>query len=340
MTASDGIQFSAAAFLPGVGVTLLGVPFAGGLARYLTNYNPVIDEINITEKNGVGKITVSEEQNRAWSLPQVFKRTYRLEGLAGFFNGAFPSVLSYVASSLPAAIILAVAVAKGTDPTDPTSIGGNLGRAWGWFTSTANGLLFDVTFNLLVAPLNVLAARSFVSSSQLPSFNLKAVTTKDEQENPLRLYKIPGLVTSTILDVIVGRALSYADADILFNYGPEGEFAWSLLTAVLQAPFLLVTTRIASHPSDAEGTPLPVGPKVAQSAEDDILIRPVRYNGVVDAVQSIIAEENWWTLFRGAVWGVIFAAGRTAFNVYVLKQIHDGNLGGPNVVVSEKVRIN
>ncbi|EKD01061.1 hypothetical protein A1Q2_04559 [Trichosporon asahii var. asahii CBS 8904] len=328
MTAADGIQFSAAAFLPGVGVTLLGVPFAGTLARYLTNYNPVIDEINVTEKNGVNKISVSEEQPRSWSLIQMFKRTYKLEGIAGFFNGAFPSVLSYLVSSLPAAIVLGVAVAKGTSPTDPATTTGTLGRAWAWFTQTGNGVLFDVAFNLLVAPFNVLAARAFVSAYRLPSFNLKSVMTESEQSNPLRLYQIPGLVTSTILDVLVGRALTFADADILWSYGPEGEFAWSLFSALVQAPFLLVTTRIQSHPSDADGTPLPVGPRSSNSAEDDILVRPVRYGGVVDAVQSIIAEENWPTLFRGAFWGVVFAVGRAAFNQYILKELQSGALTG------------
>lgn len=328
MTAADGIQFSAAAFLPGVGVTVLGVPFAGTLARYLTNYNPVIDEINVTEKNGVGKISVSEEQPRSWSLIQMFKRTYKLEGMAGFFNGAFPSVLSYVVSSLPAAILLGVAVAKGTSPTDPSTMTGTLGRAWRWFTQTGNGVLFDVAFNLVVVPFNVLAARAFVSNFRLPSFNLKAVMTEAEQANPFKIYQIPGLVTSTILDVLVGRALTFADADILFNYGPEGEFAWSLFSAVVQAPFLLITTRIQSHPSDAEATPLPVGPRASNSAEDDVLVRPVRYAGVVDAVQSIIAEENWPTLFRGAVWSVVFAVGRAAFNQYVLRELQAGSFGG------------
>lgn len=328
MTAADGIQFSAAAFLPGVGVTVLGVPFAGTLARYLTNYNPVIDEIRITEKSGAAsQISISQEQSRSWSLIQMFGRTYKLEGLVGFFNGTFPSVLSYLVSSLPAAIVLGVAVAKGTSPTDPSTVTGTLGRAWQWFTSTGNGILFDVAFNLVVAPFNVLAARAFVSNYRLPSFNLKSVMTEAEQQNPLKIYQIPGLVTSTILNVLASRALTFADADILWNYGPEGEFAWSLLSAVIQAPLLLITTRIQSHPTDADGTPLPAGPRASESAEDDVLIRPVRYSGVVDAFQSIIAEENWPTLFRGAFWGVVFAVGRAGFNQYILKELHNGDLG-------------
>ncbi|TFK54432.1 mitochondrial carrier [Heliocybe sulcata] len=298
---------------------LITVPLSGTLVRFRANYNP--KGLQLDAEGGAQPHTGP----LVTSYFGMMRRVYSIEGLAGLYKGFMPTLLSALALTLFAVILL------GESPSSPRRTGSYHGPS----ASIIPTLVYSIFDMLVSLPAVVITYRSVTTPHKLPWFqpmhSLRVLLTPTERRKPWILYLTPGLLLTQavhIAYVVVlmrplgrwflprqeGSAVPEFSAWRLALY-----FALVLLSTGILTPLEVIATRLAiqrNHASpefnsvsqEEEGDAEDVA-EYAGAEEDVIGMRSEKdpYMGMVDCAKRMVDEEGWGALYRA--WWLTFLGG-------------------------------
>ncbi|TIA91213.1 hypothetical protein E3P81_02111 [Wallemia ichthyophaga] len=255
---------------------LIVIPVIGVLTRHRAHFNPKGVSLDPESNPTVGP--------NVDTYFKMAKRVKEVEGLAGFFKGFFPTLISEIFIGLLILIPLPLTLSAGF---------------FGYFAAIV-GLIFIGCVSL---PFEIFIKRAIVTPYNLPVLtprqNIRKLVTPNELSNPFKM------INATLLQVLALRILiSAVTIHILRPFLSViplfGMVSWQVLTVAL---ILLI------NPLDVLQTRLMVQPLGQQDWDEEtnhnkyedavVTIRQQPYHGVGDALRAIKEEEGTGALARG-----------------------------------------
>jgi len=310
-TESNSRNTTASTLIIGISI-LIGIPIYGIVLRYRVNHTPRVvalaDDVPEDDPHANQNATVAQP---AHSLLEVIKRVWHIEGVAGFYKGTVPIVISGILGSW----------------------GTLLGEVFGywfldrgrWMTSWLGVLYVTLwsPFYLAIAILqDIIVNRAIITPYKLgwlnPGITLRTLLTPYERAQPFRLFLTPALAISEILafepliliTTLRSRLRSWDlrhPIDTLTL--PLGLYlVFLLFSVVILAPLDVLKARASvqrNHPINEEGVTVPAGPEevqgLAQYADGDVIgfrDEGLPYKSTRDALVKLVMEEGWYALYR------------------------------------------
>ncbi|KAL0064255.1 hypothetical protein AAF712_008840 [Marasmius tenuissimus] len=302
------------------------VPLSGALVRWRVHYNPRRIQLEDAEDQD------DAPPNRTVTgFFSTLRRIYVVEGFSGYYKGLIPNILGSLFGMIVTFATLAYLAHHG--------FSGIIYSVW---------LCSVVVLHLAIdIPIQILTIRAIITPYKLPwtkpSFGYKMLLSPIERRQPWKLYLLPGILISHLVQLLVGAFIGqlsgYLTWSLTASQGLEGwmkvvvlRLIFAVIPATFLAPWKIVQARLAVQRTRANGdgdANVAADADVAEEAsvvedtsvaepdtssvgvepystEDVINLRDAEepYAGLVDCFKKIVVEEGRRTLFRA--WWIYF----------------------------------
>ncbi|KAJ7800691.1 mitochondrial carrier [Mycena olivaceomarginata] len=288
-----------ATILPTALIFGITMPFVGVLVRYRAEYTP-IRGVGLPGEDG------GDLRSETYSYFGMMKRVHRVQGWPGLYKGIMPSIIATLFTILvisPVAMFLAI---------------GHQVLPSGRMVLPAQSSIVLLILNfglslvpaILLIPMQIITNRTITTPHKLSAFAPKAalqvLLSPAERASPLRLYAVPGVALSEILQALVAPFLS-----MLLQFVPGIYLSHRLPVLLAALPIIALATALLT-PLQVLGTRLTLqrlddkAPDAAADAappayEEVVELRTAEhapYTSLLDCGRQVVREEGWRTLFR------------------------------------------
>jgi len=277
MTTTERVLMAATPVVTLVGLVGLGYPPYAALTRWRICHQP---------KNGARKLSY-------W---QVVKDVNKKEGKWGFYKGLLVHLSTGVA---PWATVLAgYGVLRLFPKAAPYVLVGTVAQM-GW----------QVLTTLVTLPLEILAVRTLSTphlfSITTPRTTLRLLLTADERSHPLRSLYTPSRFIASFIPTILSPLSAIFLLPQFLKLGEQNGLIAYLVSQIaiaglIRTPLAVLAARLNAQRTGGTGAAI-VHEKGQESAELEgvVQVRPTPYRNILDAVRTMVAEEGWYSLWRG-----------------------------------------
>ncbi|KAL7414511.1 hypothetical protein BDY24DRAFT_385458 [Mrakia frigida] len=291
---------------------LVVMPITGSIVRLRANYLPMGVSLEDVESEG-GDKRVGPVVRR---VSGMIMRVKRLEGLSGLYKGISPFLALNLLIS-----IASIAFIGGSSKVTPK------GTYQVPNASSLSMSLFGLVMTLVTLPCTILINRTIVTPHALPWHPVKAVKiilTPFERANPWVIYKAPGLLAATALHIFWVSFVSKGFKNLVVPELGDGLFEppevegeepqlvkirmgrlaifllFQALSTFVLCPLEVLAVRLSIQRQNGGQTPVDQVPSEYAAKDEDVIgLRGEEepYEGLVDAIKTILNEEGWVTLY-------------------------------------------
>lgn len=174
---------------------------------------------------------------------------------------------------------------------------------------TTAQLGWQVLTTLVTLPFEILAVRTLATphllSMMAPISNLRLLLTADERSHPLRSLYTPSRFVASFIPTILSPLSAVFLLPQFLKLGEQNGLIAYLVSQIaiaglIRTPLAVLAARLNAQRLGGTGAAI-VHQKGEESAELEgvIQIRPTPYRNIIDAARTMIAEEGWYSLWRG-----------------------------------------
>ena len=158
---------------------------------------------------------------------------------------------------------------------------------------------------LVTLPFEILAVRTLATPHLLPITtpisNLRLLLTSDERSHPFRSLWTPSRFIASFIPplsavFLLPQFLRFGEQNGLIAY----LVSQIAIAGLIRTPLAVLAARLNAQRSGGTGAAI-VHQKGEESAEVEgvVQVRPTPYRNILDAAQTMVAEEGWYSLWRG-----------------------------------------
>ena len=168
---------------------------------------------------------------------------------------------------------------------------------------------WQVLTTLVTLPLEILAVRTLSTphlfSITTPRTTLRLLLTADERSHPLRSLYTPSRFIASFIPTILSPLSAIFLLPQFLKLGEQNGLIAYLVSQIaiaglIRTPLAVLAARLNAQRAGGTGAAI-VHEKGQESAELEgvVQVRPTPYRNILDAVRTMVAEEGWYSLWRG-----------------------------------------
>lgn len=174
---------------------------------------------------------------------------------------------------------------------------------------TAAQLGWQVVTTLVTLPFEILAVRTLATPHLLPittpMSNLRLLLTSDERSHPFRSLWTPSRFIASFIPTVLSPLSAVFLLPQFLKLGEQNGLIAYLVSQIaiaglIRTPLAVLAARLNAQRSGGTGAAI-VHQKGEESAEVEgvVQVRPTPYRNILDAAKTMVAEEGWYSLWRG-----------------------------------------